>query len=465
MTLTSIPFIFLFFPLTLLLSRLAGRRGRLFVLLLLSLVFAWLAGGRAVSLLIGVTIFTYLTGRGLRLLHGKHTETLLFIASVVIDLGLLAFYKYGSLFFPAEESASTGTLVAAQAIIPLGLSFYIFQSISYLADIRRGEEPLKNPIHFGIYMTFFPKFLSGPLVRLKGFRRDLTGAFPCSSDIMEGFERFLAGLCKKVILADQLGALTAITGTYRHLGSTTVSCLWVTSVAYTLQLYFDFSGYTDIAIGLGRMLGFHLPENFRDPYCCRSLSDFWRRWHISLSSWFRDYVYIPLGGSRRSAGKTVFNLLIVWVLTGMWHGSTVCFLPWGLGHFLLLVLEKYLIRPDRFASRTGRFFYRLFTLFCINLLWIFFQADSPSHLLQIIKEMFGAGSLAFAGPQTVFLLRNTGIFLAIGLVLASPLVRRIREPHTETARRILAVIRFAAVLLAVSYVIRGAYNPFVYQIF
>lgn len=446
MTLTSIRFLFLFLPLAFLVYRIAGSRKRPAVLFFLSLAFAWLAGGRAVILLLAVTAFTYLAGAGLHLLRGKRTGILLLAVSAAADLGLLFFYKY-------------------QSIAPLGLSFYIFQSISYLADIRRGEGPLKNPFLFGLYMTFFPKYLSGPLVRLNDFRPDPSISFPAPSETAEGFERFLTGLCKKILLADQLGILTALSGAYRHTDTTTVSCLWITSIAYTLQLYFDFSGYTDMAIGLGRMFGIRLPENFRDPYCCRSLTDFWKRWHISLSRWFRDYVYIPLGGSRGTTGKTVRNLLIVWLLTGIWHGSTVCYLFWGLGHFVLLILEKYCIRPDRFVSRSAGTLYRLFTLLCVNLLWICFQAKSPAHLLQIFKGLFGAGGLAFAGPQTAFLLRNTGFLLAAGLVLSSPLIRSIRKPQTKATRRILAAVWFAAVLLALSYVIRGAYNPFVYQIF
>ena len=356
--------------------------------------------------------------------------------------------------------------------MPLGLSFYIFQSVSYLADLRSGEEPLKNPVRFGIYMTFFPKFLSGPLVRLKDFRQDLYGELPAHADLAEGFERFVTGLCKKVILADQLGTLADVSNAFNHPENSTVSCLWLTAAAYTLQLYFDFAGYTDMAIGLGQLFGIRLPENFRDPYCCRSLTDFWRRWHISLSSWFRDYVYIPLGGSRGSSGRTVCNLLIVWLFTGMWHGSTLCYLFWGLGHAALLLLEKYLIRPERFDKDSVRIpcrifgiLYRIFIIVCIGLLWIFFRAKSLPHLLQIFKGLFGVGGLAFTGPQTTFFLQNTIFFLGVGVLLASPLVRYVREPRTKICRGILSVIRLAAVLLAVSYVIRGAYNPFVYQIF
>ena len=463
MTMTSIHFLFAFLPLILLAHRFAGRRLRLLILLAASLLFCWLAGGKGMILLAGTAVFTWLAGLCISTVRSRAGKTALLIIAVSAELALLVFFKYRSALL--SMLPASGLLALTEDLVPLGMSFYIFQSVSYLIDIRNGEAVLKNPVHFGVYLTFFPKLLSGPLVRLREFRSELEGKTASRTDLYEGFSRFLTGLCKKVILADQLHHLASVTDVYAHTDMTTVSCLWLTTAAYSLELYFDFAGYTDMAIGLGRMFGMRLPENFRDPYCCRTLTDFWRRWHISLSRWFRDYVYIPLGGSRNGSVRTVINLLIVWILTGLWHGSTICYLFWGLGHFLVLVLEKFVIRPERFASGAARVFYRIFTLVWINLMWIFFPVQSPADALQIFRGLFGLGGLPLFGPQTVYFLQNNGLLLLICFVLASPLASRVRNPRTKTGSRLAAILWFAGVILAVSFVVRGAYNPFVYQIF
>ncbi len=464
MSLTSIRFLFLFFPLTLVLYRLGGRKGRPYILLLLSLLFGWLSGGKGLLVLITVTLFTYAAGFLLEYFRGRRPGTLLFIFFTGIEICLLALYKYG-LYFPSLISSERFPFSLTQGLMPVGLSFYVFQSISYLADIHDGEAVLRHPVQFGIYMTFFPKMLAGPLVRLKDFRQDLSGPFPARQEVLAGFERFLTGLCKKIILADQLAKLISVTDAFSRPDTVPVSCLWITSIAYTLQLYFDFAGYSDMAIGLGQMFGFHLPENFRDPYCCRTLTDFWRRWHISLSQWFRDYVYIPLGGSRKGTSRTIFHLLLVWTLTGAWHGSSICFLFWGLGHCIILIAEKFFVHPDDFKTRAARLIYRFFTLLCINLLWIFFQVSSISQARSVFAGLFGLSGQPLFGPPSSFFLVNSWFFLLAGILLASPLVKRLRAPAAAPGRIVTAVLWFAAILLAVSYIIQGAYNPFVYQIF
>ena len=463
MTFTTLSFILLFLPAALILVRLAGRRGHALVLLLMSLAFAYLAGGNGVLILLAATAVTCLAGLGIESAGSRLIKKTLLIAASAAGIGLMAVFKYAS-FFEGVRAADALTGLT-EGLLPLGLSFYIFQSLSYLFDVYHGEPALKNPLKAGVYMAFFPKLISGPLVRLKDFRRDLEGRAPSREELLTGFERFLTGLCKKVLLADQLHKMNGLYNALNHADEATVSLLWLHVIAFALSIYFDFAGYTDMAIGLARMFGFHLPENFRDPYCCRTMTDFWRRWHITLSQWFRDYVYIPLGGSRRGAARTVLNLLIVWLLTGIWHGSTLGYILWGLGHFALIALEKFTIKPDRFVSRAAKGIYRAFTLFAVSLLWVFFEAHSLKKAMGVFAGLFGFSGLAAADIRTVTFLRNEWGFLIIGVILASPLVEGVRKPRTKAGSAVLAVLWFAGVLLAVSYIMRGAYNPFVYQIF
>lgn len=339
-----------------------------------------------------------------------------------------------------------------------GISFFTFEAISCLCDVYRGEVERAPSIgEMSLYFSFFPTIVSGPIIRMKNFREGMEKA-PKFMDFQEGVVLFVKGLSKKVLLADKLAPLANYYFDGVAAGSSfSLPGLWIGSFAYTLQLYFDFSGYSDMAIGIGRVLGYRLPLNFKEPYQAGSIQEFWRRWHISLSTWFRDYVYIPLGGSRCKAAGQVRNLLVVWVLTSAWHGADWTFLIWGIGYFLLLILEKYVLPLDRMR---GKWYAHFYVLFCVNLLWVPFRASDVSSFIQYVKGMFG---ISFGG----ILLEEKGLrflpFLLLCGLLCAPW-RRVIEACRELwwFKMVRNILMCAAAYLAVCAVINSSYAPSIY---
>ena len=412
------------------------------MLLFMANLLLYLVGGgvRALLLLLVIGVLTWFFCR----ICVKYHSRILLLVSCAILLVPLFVFKY--------------TDIASGLFMTVGISFFSFEAVSCLCDVYRGEaEDIPSLAEILTYLSFFPTVVSGPIVRIKKFREGM-GKTLGLPDFQEGAVLFVRGMGKKVLLADKLAPLANYYFDGVAAGSQfSLPGLWIGSFAYTLQLYFDFSGYSDMAIGIGRALGYHIPLNFNEPYRAESVQDFWRRWHISLSTWFRDYVYIPLGGSRCSAVRQVRNLLVVWMLTGIWHGGDLTFLIWGIGYFLLLIMEKYVPQMCRMS---GKWYGHLYVLFFVNLLWVPFRAQNYDAFVRYLKGMFG---ISFGGVM----LEQKGIrflpFLIFCTLLCTPwrkAVEKYRELWWFKVMR--GMLMGAITYLAVCAVINSSYAPYIY---
>ncbi len=465
MVFSTSTFLFLFLPGTVilyyLLSKLCPKCTNLFLFAASILFYSWNAAQYTVLLLFSV--FLNYTAAILLSLSGKKTvRRILLVFSLAVNIGLLCYYKYSDFLLLNLSRLFHADYTERAVVLPIGISFYTFQAMSYVIDVYRGTEPLRSPVDLGMYITFFPQLIAGPIVRFGQIRDYIYNRRVTASDFYDGLTRFLTGLCKKVILANNLGALADVVFNSESVGGFSVIMLWLSAVAYSLQIYYDFSGYSDMAIGLGRIFGFHLPENFRYPYAAATVTDFWRRWHISLSSWFRDYVYIPLGGSRKGTVRHILNLLTVWVLTGLWHGAAWQYLIWGLFYFLLLTAEKYLIRPDCLRTAATSSLYRIATLIFVCLLWVVFRAGSLPDAAHMIASMFGFGSNSFADASSLFYMREYAFYTITGLIFMFPIYPLLREKFPLYCERLYSVFLLLGTLLSVSFILKDSYNPFLY---
>ena len=461
MLFSSTVFLLVFLPVVLLIYYLLRGKRRLqnIFLLLASLVFyAW---GKPENVLL--LLFSIACNYGFGVLIGALREkgrssTAALIGAVVVNLGVLFVFKYLN-FTTAQLSALGLELSLTQIALPIGISFFTFQAMSYVIDVHRGQTPAqKNPLTLALYIALFPQLIAGPIVKYHTVAEQLDGRVESWEGFSSGVRRFLVGLCKKVLLANQLAL---IADRAFSAGAPAASMAWLGAVCYALQIYFDFSGYSDMAIGLGAMFGFRFEENFRYPYCAASVTDFWRRWHISLSSWFRDYVYIPLGGSRGSTAKLVRNLLIVWALTGIWHGANWTFLLWGLFYFVLLTVEKL----GRLEERWPTVLRRILTLLAVLFAWVLFRAEDLGAAGRYFAAMFGANGAFDA--QTLFCLREYAVFLIAGLVFAVPTAVWVRhwaeKSRAKTLWEILGAVGLALLyIIVICYLVKGTYNPFIY---
>lgn len=464
MIFSSAEFIFLFLPGTLLLyysPLFRGRRARNVLLVLVSLFFyAWGEPVR-VLLLLGSIAFNWLLGRWAE--PGRRHPRAALAAAAAGNLAVLFVFKY--LGFLCENLGLLGLPVPEVDIsLPVGISFYTFQALSYVIDVYRGRSPAqKNILDVGLYIAFFPQLIAGPIVRYETVAREIHHRRECWADFSGGVPRFIAGLGKKAILANTLAI--AADAAFRS-ESLSAPMAWLGAVSYALQIYFDFSGYSDMAIGMGRMFGFHFLENFDKPYRASSVTDFWRRWHISLSSWFRDYVYIPLGGSRRSPARNILNLAAVWLLTGLWHGAAWTFVLWGAWFLLLLAGEKLLW--GRGLARLPRVFRHGYTLLAVTASWVLFRSPSAAYAGAYFQAMLGLGGTA--DGQAVYYLLQYWPEWAACLIAALPVKNRLQSKlsRREGGPAALALVwcpKLAALaLLALSYLklATGSFNPFIY---
>ena len=446
MIFSSLPFLYYFLPLVLLLYYLVPSRTKNAFLLLASLLFYAWGEPKYLLVMLAATALGY--GFGLAMEAWPSRRKLLLFLSAASSLSFLIYFKYANFFL---ENLKLPLLNLA---LPVGISFYTFQILSYTVDVYRGEvRAQRNPIDLACYVTFFPQLIAGPIVRYKDIAIQLKERTHNLDNIRLGTGRFLVGLGKKVLLANLLGEICAA---WRVTADPSVTFSWLYAISYTLHIYFDFSGYSDMAIGLGKLFGFSFPENFNYPYISRSITEFWRRWHISLGTWFRDYVYIPLGGNRKGRVRQALNILVVWMLTGFWHGAAWNFLFWGLYFAVLLMGEK-----AGFPIRG-----RVYTLLAVVLGFVLFDAASLSAALSCIRGLFGLGGLPLVSTQGLYLLRNNLVLLTAAILGATPLPKRLWETLEGRFPRLSAAltpIGMAALLLvSTACLVDGSYNPFLY---
>ena len=456
MVFSSIPFLYYFLPAVLAVYFLTPRKGKNAVLLLASLIFYGWGELRLLPLMVFTVLLCYVCGLGIE--RSQSRKKLWLLASIVISVGLLGVFKYADFFIGSLNTVTGLKIPLLHLALPVGISFYTFQCLSYTIDVYRGSVPAqKNLINFGAYVALFPQLIAGPIVRYADIARELEHREHSWDNAAAGLRRFLVGLGKKVILADNFALLIRL---FRQSGEKSVLFYWMYAVAFTLNIYFDFSGYSDMAIGLGRVLGFHFVENFNYPYLSGSVTEFWRRWHISLGSWFRDYVYIPMGGSRVSRWRWVLNILTVWMLTGLWHGAAWNFVLWGLLFAALLLAEKWIPVLQRLPGvlRHG------YVLLAVVLSFVLFNADSLAQAGQDFAGLFGFGSLSLTSAETLYYLKSYAVLFVLGILGSTPVVKNAarRIDGTKAGVVLEAAAMLALLIVCTAYLVDGSFSPFLY---
>lgn len=470
MIFSSIPFLYYFLPMVLLLYYIVPKRCKNGALLLSSLVFYAWGEPKAVIVMIVSIITSYLCGILIGFYKRKESRwsQVFFVLGTGISVLFLLYFKYMG-FFVSNISAVTGISISiAKVALPVGISFYTFQLVSYLADVYRGTVfEQKNIIDLAAYVVMFPQLIAGPIVRYTDIALQLKQRSHSFAQIAQGIQRFVIGMSKKVLIADALGKLC---GYFQETSDLSVLYIWLYGIAFMLQIYFDFSGYSDMAIGLGKMFGFTFMENFDYPYISRSITEFWRRWHISLGSWFRDYVYIPLGGNRVSKKRWLFNILVVWMLTGFWHGAAWNFILWGLYFAVLLLIEKTWLHT--FLGK-HKIFAHIYVLLLVLFGFIMFNAPSVTVGLTQIGSMFSY-KLPLASAESCYYLKSYGIVLILAIIGATPLPKKVYEilkSNVQSMKKPMyaAIVSYVEILVCIgllllmtAYFVDGSFSPFLY---
>ena len=456
MVFSSILFLFRFFPIAMLVYYIAPRRYKNLVLLVESLVFYSWGEVRYFPIMIASILVDFIASNGIeRHRQSKGACRAFLTLSVVFNLGMLGFFKYTN-FLLLNLGALTGLSFPALSLtLPLGISFYTFQTMSYTIDVYRGKVPAeRNIVDFGAFVVLFPQLIAGPIVRYTDVNRELKSRVITLDGVQEGIDIFIRGLGRKVLIANNIGALwTEVSAMNFEVISTPLA--WLGILAYTFQIYFDFSGYSQMAIGLGRMLGFRFPQNFNDPYIAKSVTEFWRRWHMTLGSWFREYLYIPLGGNRCSFPRQIFNLFVVWAATGLWHGASWNFVLWGLYFFVFLVLEKAFLRPVLEGSRVLG---HLYLLFLVVVSWAIFAITDFAALGRFLTAMFSLRP----GTEWLYYLRNYGVTLLLAVFLSTPLLSRWEARLGQRLRWARYLALGVTLIASIAYLEDATYNPFLY---
>lgn len=465
MLFSSIVFLFTFLPAVMILYYLLPVRFRNVILLLASLVFyAW---GEPVYLFLMLLsiLFNYFSGLDIaRNLQDKRAAKRSLVFNLIINLAVLGFFKYEGFVLDTLNGILPVHISYHALPLPIGISFYTFQILSYIIDVYRGNVKVQTNLpNFALYVTMFPQLIAGPIVQYADVDEQLASREVSRTKFGEGSMYFIRGLAKKVLLANTSGMIfTEVSGLAK--GNIAVMTAWLGAFAYMFQIYFDFSGYSDMAIGLGKMFGFEFNMNFNYPYVSKSITEFWRRWHISLSSWFRDYVYIPLGGNRVSKIKHIRNLLIVWFLTGLWHGAAWNFVAWGLYYGVILIIEKYLLSPV--LDRLSDIVRHIYSIVLVVIGWVLFFSSSFGQAADYIRVMFGAGAHGFADRESMYLLTSNLILWLILIFGSTPLVH-FRYEHMLRTKKwnttiINSVVYAALFIVCIAYLVTETYNPFLY---
>ena len=462
MLFTSISFLYYFLPALIIIYFITPKKYKNIILLIASLLFYFYGEPKYVFLMIAEIIIAYI---GAILIDKyKNQSKNILITTLFIHVFLLIIFKYTDFIIQTINDISNANIKLLSIALPIGISFYTFQIISYIIDVYNGKVNVqKNIIKLATYVSLFPQLVAGPIVRYQTVEKELDDRVHSFNNFAYGIRRFTIGLAKKVLIANALGELCSKAFLADE---KTVVFFWIFGISYMLQLYFDFSAYSDMAIGLGRIFGFHFPENFNYPYISKSITEFWRRWHISLSTWFKDYVYIPLGGNREGKYKQIRNILIVWLLTGIWHGANWTFLIWGLLFGIILIIEK--IWLNKFMEKLPSFIRRIYVLFIVMILFIIFNSDNMSVALTNIKGLFGMNEEAFVNDYTLHYLKSYLPVLIIALLGSTPFIKILidklrKNKYVNNIINILEPILIVVILVVVtSYLIDNSYNPFLY---
>lgn len=461
MVFSSLVFMFAYLPITLLAYYLVPRQGRNIFLFIVNLIFYGWGEPKLVLLMVFNIFFNYIGGWLVDKYRADAKKKKLFlILTCVLDIGILAVFKYTGMITETLNMLPFLNIPELQISLPIGISFYTFQTMSYVIDVYRDDAPVsKNFINFGTYVALFPQLIAGPIVRYRDVAEQLVNRRETLEMFTKGVKLFMVGLAKKVIIANTMGTLT--TNIFATTDENGVVGTWVGMIAYTFQIYFDFSGYSDMACGLGNMLGFEFLKNFNYPYIAKSITDFWRRWHISLSTWFKEYVYIPLGGNRKGVKRQILNLLIVWGLTGLWHGAAYNFVLWGLYYGLLLILEKFVLK--KFLDRLPSFVQHIYTLFIIIIGWGLFYFTDVGQLGEFMVDLFNFGN-GICGNQAFNLIMSNLPMLIIAAVASTPLATMLYTRFEHTRFMWIPETLYCIGVLAVSTasLVNQSYNPFLY---
>jgi len=463
MVFSSLIFLVVFFPLVLLFYFLFKKSStKNIILLIFSLVFYAWGEPVYIVLMIFSSIVDYTNGRMIEKYRDRNILPKVFlIVSVIVNLSLLGFFKYSNFLVENINSIFNISIAHEELRLPIGISFYTFQTMSYSIDVYRNKVKAEhNFVNFMAYVSMFPQLIAGPIVRYSLIQKELTDRTITKQNVLDGSMRFIQGLAKKVLLANNIGLLA--TSIIDGHGEVSAMTAWLGAVAFAFQIFFDFSGYSDMAIGMGKIFGFTYPENFNYPYICTSITDFWNRWHMSLSTWFKDYLYIPLGGNRKGNFRTIINLAIVWSLTGLWHGAAWNFMLWGLYFGIILIIEKFVI--SSLIEKIPVFLRRIYSLVIVLIGWVIFMLDTPKDIVNYVISMFSFGRLA--DTEFLFNMSNYGFILIVCVVFSMPLnlgriSEKLRIPSLvkESAYLIFYIGIF---LLSIVYIVDNTFNPFLY---
>ena len=460
MLFTSISFLYYFLPIVIILYFIVPKKFKNFILFLSSIFFYFCGEPIYTFLMIGEIFIAYVGARYLE----KHRKKSILVSLLAIHIGALGLFKYSDFTINNINQIFGSKIPLLKLALPIGISFYTFQIISYVVDVYRGKvKAQKSFLKLATYVSLFPQLIAGPIVRYETIEKELDNRTSNFENFAYGVRRFVIGLGKKVLIANMLGELCDVFSTTNE---KSVLFYWIFAISYSLQIYFDFSAYSDMAIGLGRMFGFHFLENFNYPYISKSITEFWRRWHMSLSSWFRDYVYIPLGGNRKGTIILVRNIFIVWALTGIWHGANWTFVIWGLMFGIMLIIEKLLL--TKHLEKMPSILQRIYVLFTVMISFIIFNANSIGEAWNNIIGLFGANGESLINASTVYYLKSYLVVLVIAIIGSTPLLKNIIEKlKTKTnANKIINLlepIAMASILIIVTaYLVDNSYNPFLY---
>lgn len=462
MLFSSISFLYYFLPCVLIIYFCTPKKFKNIILLLSSLLFYFYGEPVYILVMIGSIISGYI--HGLLINKYKKYKKIFLITSITISLGLLILFKYSNFIIDNINSIFNAKIALLNLALPIGISFYTFQILSYVIDVYNEKVAVqKSIIKLATYVSLFPQLIAGPIVRYSDIEKELSNRMHSFENMALGIRRFVIGLAKKILIANQLGEISNI---FLQTDETSVIFYWMYGIAFCLQIYFDFSAYSDMAIGLGKMFGFHFLENFNYPYISKSITEFWRRWHISLSTWFRDYVYIPLGGNRVGKLKLLRNIFVVWCLTGIWHGANWTFIIWGLMFGILLIIEKIFLLKA--LDKIPKIFRHIYVLFVVMISFIIFNATDIRQAIYQIKGLFGVNGETIINSYTLYYLKSYLVIFIIAIIGSTPLLKNIIEKLKQKSKinKIINLFEpiaiMALLLISTAYLVDNSYNPFLY---